>query len=655
MHARLNIYKEKVVDQYASSPEITPPVTPVLLKDEHTKLLEERQKQAEEDRVKKEEADNKKKEEQAKKKKENDEKKKEDDKQNKLQAVNVQLNRNIPTKIKEAFWYSVDVILKPIEDKMDSVLGTTIDPFTDRHYIAWLSVVTLAFNYNTWFITARLCFPYHSQFAIPFWFAADTLADLIYLIDAILFQPRRQFVKGGDIITDRLVTKTNYRKSDRFKLDMLALMPFDLLYIEFGFKSVFRANRLMKVDTFFEFSDRLESLMSKAYIWRVIRTIGYLLFMLHLNACFYYVASEYQGIGKTRWVYSGLGSAYLSCFFYAEKSLLMIAELPLPDTMFGQIFQMTNYLFGAFFMYLRCYYYAVRSLINIGGLIEPHTVFEITFQMTNFFVGVFVFSSLIGQMRDVIGAATAGQTYFRSSMDGTMAYMVTNHIPTEVQNRVRTWYTYTWDAQGMLDESELLDSMPLVMRTAIAVDINLSTFQKIELFKGCDQQMLVDMLLRLKSIIYLPGDFVVKKGDIGKEMYIIKEGAVQVVGGPDNSIVFVTLKAGCVFGEISLLQSSKDGGNRRTANVKAYGFANLFVLEKKDLFDILVHYPESQKVLARKGKKLMKAKGPAAAKADDDKKKGLALFGPKPPTPKLLRAFGGKNMLERMKAVSGNQ
>lgn len=53
---------------------------------------------------------------------------------------------------------------------------------------------------------------------------------------------------------------------------------------------------------------------------------------------------------------------------------------------------------------------------------------------------------------------------------------------------------------------------------------------------------------------------------------------------------------------ISLLQSAKDGGNRRTANVKAYGFANLFVLEKKDLFDILVHYPESQKVLARKGK-----------------------------------------------------
>lgn len=34
-----------------------------------------------------------------------------------------------------------------------------------------------------------------------------------------------------------------------------------------------------------------------------------------------------------------------------------------------------------------------------------------------------------------------------------------------------------------LDESELLDKMPLVMKTAIAVDINLSTFQKIALFQ----------------------------------------------------------------------------------------------------------------------------------------------------------------------------
>lgn len=115
-------------------------------------------------------------------------------------------------KLKEKGWYCVDVVLKPIEDLMDSVLGKTIDPFTDRRYIAWLSLVTLAFNYNTWFMTARLCFPYHTETAIPYWIAVDLVADLINLTDYILFQPRKQFVKGGDIIVRITLISENEHK-----------------------------------------------------------------------------------------------------------------------------------------------------------------------------------------------------------------------------------------------------------------------------------------------------------------------------------------------------------------------------------------------------------------------------------------------------------
>lgn len=31
------------------------------------------------------------------------------------------------------------------------------------------------------------------------------------------------------------------------QIDMMSLIPFDLLYLQFGFKSIFRANRLLKV------------------------------------------------------------------------------------------------------------------------------------------------------------------------------------------------------------------------------------------------------------------------------------------------------------------------------------------------------------------------------------------------------------------------
>lgn len=53
---------------------------------------------------------------------------------------------------------------------------------------------------------------------------------------------------------------------------------------------------------------------------------------------------------------------------------------------------------------------------------------------------------------------------------------------------------------------------------------------------------------------------------------------------------------------VSLSLLAAGGGNRRTANVIAHGFANLFILDKKDLNEILVHYPESQKLLKKKAK-----------------------------------------------------
>uniref|UniRef100_A0A8C3S3M1 Cyclic nucleotide gated channel subunit beta 3 n=1 Tax=Chelydra serpentina TaxID=8475 RepID=A0A8C3S3M1_CHESE len=492
------------------------------------------------------------------------------------------------------------------------VLPDSIDAYTDRRYVVWLLIVTIAYNWNCWFIPLRCVFPVQTPSNIFYWILIDTISDICYLCDLLVFQPRMQFVKGGDIIVSNIEMKKYYQNSLRFRLDVASIIPFDVLYFIFGFNPVFRANKVLKHMAFFEFNDRLEAILDKAYIYRVIRTTGYLLFILHINACIYYWASDFEGIGSTRWVYDGKGN-----------------------------------------MYLRCYYWAVRTLITIGGLPEPQTLFEIIFQLLNFFTGVFVFSSLIGQMRDVIGAATAGQNYYRASMDNTVSYMNTYTIPKVVQNRVRSWYEYTWDSQGMLDESELLEQMPTKMQLAIAIDVNFAIVNKVDLFKGCDTQMIYDMLLRLKSIVYLPGDYVCKKGEIGREMYIIKQGEVQVLGGPDGTKVLVTLRAGAVFGEISLLAAS--GGNRRTANVVAHGFANLFILDKKTLNEILVHYPDSEKLLMKKAKVLLKEKGKPTEEPQARTKDLTSLFAPKPETPKLFKAMfgvsgkGGLAMLLKMK------
>lgn len=67
-------------------------------------------------------------------------------------------------------------------------------------------------------------------------------------------------------------------------------------------------------------------------------------------------------------------------------------------------------------------------------------------------------------------------------------------------------------------------------------------------------------------------------------------------GGESNFIHFTNKTS--VIGSLLAV----GGGNRRTANVIAHGFANLFILDKKDLNEILVHYPESKKLLRKKAR-----------------------------------------------------
>ncbi|XP_068117243.1 cyclic nucleotide-gated channel beta-1 isoform X3 [Hyperolius riggenbachi] len=471
---------------------------------------------------------------------------------------------------------------------------SSIDPLTNLMYVMWLFFVVVAWNWNCWLIPVRWAFPYQTPSNIHYWLLMDYLCDLIYLLDITVFQVRLQFVRGGDIITDKKDMRNHYIKTDRFKMDVISLLPLDLLYFKFGVRSILRLPRILKYMAFFEFNNRLEAILSKAYIYRVIRTTAYLLYCLHMNACLYYWASDYEGLRSTKWVYDGEGNSYI-----------------------------------------RCYYWAVKTLITIGGLPDPQTLFELWFQLLNYFMGVFAFSVMIGQMRDVVGAATAGQTYYRSCMDSTIKYMNCYKIPRSVQTRVKMWYEYTWQSQGMLDESELMVQLPDKMRLDLAIDVNYTIVSKVGLFQGCDRQMIYDMLKRLRSVVYLPGDYVCKKGEIGREMYIIKAGEVQVLGGPDGKTVLVTLKAGAVFGEISLLAVS--GGNRRTANVVAHGFTNLFILDKKDLNDILTHYPESQKLLRRKAKKMLK--NSSRPKDEGPAVKGFQhIIPPRPETPKLLKA-----------------
>ena len=94
----------------------------------------------------------------------------------------------------------------------------------------------------------------------------------------------------------------------------------------------------------------------------------------------------------------------------------------------------------------------------------------------------------------------------------------------------------------------------------------------------------------LRPRMAIPGEVVVRKGELGDAMYFISTGRVQVQLGPES----VQLKSGDFFGEIALIQASK-----RTADVTATSSCQLLVLDSADFYDLLDENPEISEVIHR--------------------------------------------------------
>nr|7N15_A Chain A, Cyclic nucleotide-gated cation channel [Caenorhabditis elegans]7N15_B Chain B, Cyclic nucleotide-gated cation channel [Caenorhabditis elegans]7N15_C Chain C, Cyclic nucleotide-gated cation channel [Caenorhabditis elegans]7N15_D Chain D, Cyclic nucleotide-gated cation channel [Caenorhabditis elegans]7N16_A Chain A, Cyclic nucleotide-gated cation channel [Caenorhabditis elegans]7N16_B Chain B, Cyclic nucleotide-gated cation channel [Caenorhabditis elegans]7N16_C Chain C, Cyclic nucl len=506
----------------------------------------------------------------------------------------------------------------------------TQDPSTDNFYY-WTCVVTVAYIYNLLFVIARQVFndligpssqslcrfyngtlnsttqvectynmltnmkemPTYSQYPDlgwskywhfrMLWVFFDLLMDCVYLIDTFL-NYRMGYMDQGLVVREAEKVTKAYWQSKQYRIDGISLIPLDYIlgwpipYINWRGLPILRLNRLIRYKRVRNCLERTETRSSMPNAFRVVVVVWYIVIIIHWNACLYFWISEWIGLGTDAWVYGHLN------------------KQSLPDDITDTLLR----------RYVYSFYWSTLILTTIGEVPSPVRNIEYAFVTLDLMCGVLIFATIVGNVGSMISNMSAAWTEFQNKMDGIKQYMELRKVSKQLEIRVIKWFDYLWTNKQSLSDQQVLKVLPDKLQAEIAMQVHFETLRKVRIFQDCEAGLLAELVLKLQLQVFSPGDFICKKGDIGREMYIVKRGRLQVVDD-DGKKVFVTLQEGSVFGELSILNiAGSKNGNRRTANVRSVGYTDLFVLSKTDLWNALREYPDARKLLLAKGREILK-------------------------------------------------
>ncbi|MBW2590471.1 MAG: cyclic nucleotide-binding domain-containing protein, partial [Deltaproteobacteria bacterium] len=107
-----------------------------------------------------------------------------------------------------------------------------------------------------------------------------------------------------------------------------------------------------------------------------------------------------------------------------------------------------------------------------------------------------------------------------------------------------------------------------------------SLLSKFSIFQSIDEHNLKDLIPFLKLRKFAPNDLIIKKGDTGRNLFIVASGKVEVLN--EDEISMSVLEKGEVFGEMSLIS-----GNPVGATIKVLSPATVLSIKGEDFVKVL--------------------------------------------------------------------
>ena len=475
--------------------------------------------------------------------------------------------------------------------------------------IAWDVVILLLVMFYGFMVPYRIGFQLEGNYSEQVF---DDAANVLFMLD-IIFSFRTAFKEDGILIRDPKRIAASYAQSWLF-VDLIASVPLDwFVNTGGGINKLLRTLRLFKLFRLL----RLLKLFPRLFqvletnikfnpsMIRFLRSFIVMLLMWHCIACSYWWVArvEYGGY------YTCSTNPDIICWvnrcvcaaapFDPNEVHEILVDIPdedydpawandLPtDDWVPDVYSANR---PESYKYANALFWAVEVTTGIGGDINPKSQIEVAFTTVVTIVGLMMYSLIIGSASSALANMDSTATQRRQTLDKVSAYMRSRKVPAFFQRIIVDFYQHMWTTP--MKESDVFKDLPESLRSRLSMVLNRDLIDRIPVFRNMTAEVYIRLVQKLYHNTYLPGEFVIRRGDIPRCVYFVKRGMAD--GILLSGQVMDTYQPGDFFGEHAVLSNE-----RRAINVRAVDFLDVLQLQKEHLLELRAVAPDFLREIRR--------------------------------------------------------
>ncbi len=219
--------------------------------------------------------------------------------------------------------------------------------------------------------------------------------------------------------------------------------------------------------------------------------------------------------------------------------------------------------------------------------VRPGTPAEIWVYLISMFTGATLYAVFVATVTAFFADADPSAREYRSKVDMVNQYMRHAQLPHHLRLKLRMYYQLLYPGKRSFDEENILSELSAPLTHEVRRQKCKGVLTALNILEKDDPAIAFYLCDKLKRVVFVAGDHVIREGQEAAGMYFISSGLVEVISSYRPDEVLTTLGPQSFFGEMALLNPTGE----TTASVVVRTYLEGYLLSKTDYAWLERHHP----------------------------------------------------------------